>query len=58
MVTNQHYIPKSYLKNFGYLVNIYTRPSGKVDEKWSVHNIEKGGGIKHNNTMKLAIYVR
>ncbi|RMA64303.1 DUF4238 domain-containing protein [Ulvibacter antarcticus] len=52
-VKNQHYIPKSYLKNFGYLVAEYTRPSGKVDKKYSIYNIEKGGEIKHNSTKKI-----
>lgn len=50
---NQHYIPRSYLKNFGYLVSTYTRPSGKIDEKWSIHNIEKGSEIKVNSTKKI-----
>lgn len=53
IVKNQHYIPRSYLKNFGYLVSEYTRPSGKVDQKYSIHNIEKGGEIKHNSTKKI-----
>lgn len=52
-VKNQHYIPRSYLKNFGYLVNSYTRPSGKVDEKWSIYNVENGGEIKTNSTKKI-----
>jgi len=52
-VKNQHYIPRSYLKNFGYLVSEYTRPSGKVDKKYSIHNIEKGGDIKVNSTKKV-----
>lgn len=50
---HQHFIPRSYLKNFGYLVSSYTRPSGKVDNKWSIHNIESGGDIKHNSTKKI-----
>lgn len=53
IVKNQHYIPRSYLKNFGYLVTEYTRPSGKVDKKYSIHNIEKGGVIKVNSTKKV-----
>ncbi|WP_405224663.1 DUF4238 domain-containing protein [Dokdonia sp. Asnod1-B02] len=53
IVKNQHYIPRSYLKNFGYLVSEYTRPSGKVDKKYSIYNIEKGGDIKVNSTKKV-----
>jgi hypothetical protein len=53
MVKNQHYIPRSYLKNFGYLVNTYTRPNGHIDEKWSIHNIENGSDIKPNSTKKI-----
>ncbi len=52
-VKNQHYIPRSYLKNFGYLVSTYERPSGKIDKKYSIHNIENGGEIKHNSTKKI-----
>ena len=52
-VKNQHYIPRSYLKNFGYIVSEYVRPSGKTDRKWGVFNKENGGEIKHNNIKKI-----
>lgn len=52
-IKNQHYIPRSHLKNFGFLVSTYTRPDGKVDEKWSIHNVERGSEIKVNNTKKI-----
>lgn len=44
-VRNQHYIPRSYQKNFG-----FRNPSNR---KWKIHNIENGGEIKVNNTEKI-----
>src|SRR5690349_3215998 len=39
IVINQHYIPRSYLKNFGFLVNAKKR-------KWSLYAMEYGGEIE------------
>lgn len=46
VVINQHYIPKSYLKNFGFLVN----PRKK---KWSVYAMENGGEIERRTTENI-----
>jgi hypothetical protein len=43
IVINQHYIPRSYLKNFGFLVN------AKKD-KWSLYAMENGGEIERRTT--------
>jgi hypothetical protein len=43
IVINQHYIPRSYLKNFGFIVN----PKKK---KWSLYAMEYGGEIKRRTT--------
>ena len=45
-VINQHYIPKSYLKNFGYLVNAKKK-------KWSLYAMENGGEIKVRTTENI-----
>lgn len=43
IVINQHYIPKSYLKNFGFLVNV-------KKNKWSLYAMENGGEIERRTT--------
>lgn len=43
IVINQHYIPRSYLKNFGFLVNHKKR-------KWSLYAMENGGEIERRTT--------
>ena len=54
VIKNQHYIPKSYLKNFGFCVKSKKRNnSEKIDKKYNIHNIECGGDIKINNTSKI-----
>ncbi|HBL75141.1 MAG: hypothetical protein A2W90_05670 [Bacteroidetes bacterium GWF2_42_66] len=45
-VIKQHYIPKSYLKNFGFLVNARRK-------KWSVYTIENGGQIERRATTSI-----
>lgn len=46
-VKNQHYIPRSYLKNFGHSVQLSKK------KQWKVYNKEDGGAIKLNNTEKI-----
>ncbi|HMK59198.1 MAG TPA: DUF4238 domain-containing protein, partial [Nitrososphaeraceae archaeon] len=46
IVINQHYIPKSYLKNFGFLVN-------PKKNKWSVYAMENGGEIERRTTENI-----
>lgn len=46
VVINQHYIPRSYLKNFGFLVNA-------KKNKWSVYAMENGGEIERRTTEKI-----
>lgn len=43
IIINQHYIPRSYLKNFGFLVNPKKR-------KWSLYAMENGGEIERRTT--------
>lgn len=43
IVINQHYIPRSYLKNFGFLVNAKKK-------KWSLYAMEYGGEIERRTT--------
>jgi len=45
-VIKQHYIPKSYLKNFGFLVNARKK-------SWSVYAIESGGEIERRATTSI-----
>ncbi len=46
IVINQHYIPRSYLKNFGFLVN-------SKKNKWSLYAMEYGGEIKRRTTENI-----
>lgn len=46
IVINQHYIPRSYLKNFGFLVNAKKR-------RWSVYAMENGGEIERRTTENI-----
>jgi len=46
IVINQHYIPKSYLKNFGFLVNAKKK-------KWSLYAMENGGEIERRTTSNI-----
>jgi len=46
IVINQHYIPKSYLKHFGFLVNA-------KKNKWSLYAMENGGEIERRTTENI-----
>lgn len=46
IVINQHYIPKSYLKNFGFLVNAKKK-------KWSLYAMTNGGEIERRTTENI-----
>jgi hypothetical protein len=46
IVINQHYIPKSYLKNFGFLVNAKKK-------RWSLYAMTNGGEIERRTTENI-----
>ncbi len=46
VVINQHYIPRSYLKNFGFLVNAKKK-------KWSLYAMINGGEIERRTTESI-----